>query len=191
MCTIDIFYDPGLDLRESRSNPLLHELNQMKELEIIEEQNELDNQSDSGEATSLLQEETEIATLDSRPKQIFKKNGPHNNPHSHKNVLTRTSSYVHLTFIFCFLKFQNVTNCTGYFNRDIKQSNRTPLVILLLYNKNFNFLFLILGSTFHIFSQKYFVMLYKLYYLFNNKKKPLKPNLSLPLAIVYLQKNVV
>jgi hypothetical protein len=57
-----------LDLRESRSNPMLHDLNQIKELEIIEEQNEQDNQSDSGEATSLLQEETEINNLDARPK---------------------------------------------------------------------------------------------------------------------------
>jgi len=47
---------------------MLHDLNQIKELEIIEEQNEQDNQSDSGEATSLLQEETEINNLDARPK---------------------------------------------------------------------------------------------------------------------------
>jgi len=49
----------GLDLRESRSNPVLMELNQIKELEIIEEQNEQDNQSDSGECSSLLHEEVE------------------------------------------------------------------------------------------------------------------------------------
>ena len=50
---------PALDLRESRSNPMLMELNQIKELEIIEEQNEQDNQSDSGECSSLLHEEVE------------------------------------------------------------------------------------------------------------------------------------
>ena len=43
-----------LGLRESRSNPMLMDLGQTKELEIIEEQNELDNLSESGEEVSTL-----------------------------------------------------------------------------------------------------------------------------------------
>ena len=41
-------------LRESRSNPMLMDIGQIKELEIIEEQNELDNLSESGEEVSAL-----------------------------------------------------------------------------------------------------------------------------------------
>ena len=49
---------PIVGMRESRSNPMLIELNQMKELEIIEEQeNEQDNQSESGEGSTLLVQE--------------------------------------------------------------------------------------------------------------------------------------
>ena len=58
----------GLDLRESRSTPMLLDLNQMKELEIIEEQNEQDNQSDSGECSSLLQDEAEAGKSVQKPK---------------------------------------------------------------------------------------------------------------------------
>jgi hypothetical protein len=44
---------PCADLHESRSNPLLMELAQ-KELEIIEEQNELDNQVSVGQILGLM-----------------------------------------------------------------------------------------------------------------------------------------
>ena len=52
----------GLELRESRSTPMLLDLNPIKELEIIEEQNEQDNQSDCGEGASLLEDENKSGT---------------------------------------------------------------------------------------------------------------------------------
>jgi hypothetical protein len=52
----------GLELRESRSTPMLLDLNPIKELEIIEEQNEQDNQSDCGEGTSLIEDEIKADT---------------------------------------------------------------------------------------------------------------------------------